>query len=464
MIRRIEEDQNIINTLKGELSQYAEKQARNINGYREESNKNMGELTERIRSLDESVRQKEDLVKTTRSSFDKEKAILHQKIEFLELQLSEAKNQNNEIKRAYEQALQYFDGNNQSGGDAAIQLEELKESHRAAMKHLEVEFDTTRKKMNSQIQSLTDRNNELELSFKLKVSEMNKEIENLREEFDQSEQQRRYLADQNKVLEDQKTKLFKEADERYSLRIRSLEAELEEQNAKLERDIHDINVKNEENLAQLRNFYEIEKERLERRIIEEKERAEKRYSNLMEEYEAKLKEEQNLHEEELDTIKDELRELEIHNASLTQQYEHELMLRQQSIDTLEKYLKETKETLATIQLSSSASLDNHLANFANERAQLITRIENFAQEVSKRDREIFSLTQFKDQIETASIKKEAALEKARNELIEERNALNQKLEDWRNKHQGLNDEYLEKKVELNRELALKQQQVSLCLS
>lgn len=62
MMRRIEEDQSIINSLKGELSQYAEKQARNINGYKEESNKNMGELTERIRTLDESVRQKEDLV------------------------------------------------------------------------------------------------------------------------------------------------------------------------------------------------------------------------------------------------------------------------------------------------------------------------------------------------------------------------------------------------------------------
>lgn len=301
------------------------------------------------------------------------------------------------------------------------------------MKQLEGEFDNTKKKMGMQLQALTDRNNELELNFKLKVSEMNKEIENLRNDLDQVEEQRRYLADQNKTLEDQKTKLFKEADDRYSMRIRALEAELEEQNVKLEKDIQDINIKNEENLAQLRNFYEIEKERLERRITEEKDRAEKRYANLMEEYEGKLKEEQNLHEEELDTIKDELRELEIHNASLTQQYEHELMLRQQNIDTLEKYLKETKETLATIQASSSASLDNHLANFSNERAQLITRIENFAQEVSKRDREIFSLTQFKDQIESASIKKEAALEKARNELIEERNALNQKLEDMRNK-------------------------------
>jgi len=404
------------------------------------------------------LKQKEELHKTTKASFEKEKAITHQKIEFLELQLNEAKTQSNETKRAYEAALLCFENNNQSSGDSVRQIEELKDTHKTEIRQLETEFENMRKKMSLQLEQLQEKYNESELSSKLKISDLNKEIENFKESLDQSEEQKKYLTEQNKVLENQKSKLFKDAEDRYSSRIRSLEAELEEQNTKIEQDLLDINIKNDENLAQLRNFYEIEKERLERRITEEKDRAEKKLNNLVEEYEGRIREDQNLHEEELDNIKEELREVEIQNATLTQQYEHELMLRQQTIESLEKYLKEAKESLASVQTTNSTALETHLNNFANERSQLISKIENLTQEASKRDREIFSLSQVKERLESSSAKKEANFEKVKNELTNEKNALAQKLEETKIKLQSLNDEFLERKVESNREIALSQQQ------
>ncbi len=351
----------------------------------------------------------------------------------MELQLTEAKNQNNETKRAYEAALLCFDSNNQNSGDGSRQIEELRENHKIEIKQLEVEFESNKKKLLHQIEQLTDKNNETELSMKLKIAELNKEVENLKENFEQSEEQRRYLSEQNKLLDSQKLKLYNETEERYTQRIRALEAELEDQNSKLERDLNDINAKNEENLAQLRNFYEIEKERLERRITEEKDRAEKKLSNLTEEYESRIKEDQSAHEDELDNIKEELRDLEIQNASLTQHFEHEMVLRQQTIETLEKYLKEAKENLANIQASSSSTLDVHLANFSSERAQLISKIENLTQDVSKKEREVFSLTQQNERLESNVSKKEAAFEKMREELVAEKNSLSQKLEETREK-------------------------------
>jgi hypothetical protein len=41
----------------------------------------------------------------------------------------------------------------------------------------------------------------------------------------------------------------------------------------------------------LKNFYEIEKERLDRRIVEEREKREKSINNLTEEYEQRLRDE-----------------------------------------------------------------------------------------------------------------------------------------------------------------------------
>jgi len=78
---------------------------------------------------------------------------------------------------------------------------------------------------------------------------LNKEIENFRESIDQSEEQKKYLTEQNKILESQKFKLFKEAEDRYSSRIKSLEVESEEQNTRIEQDLLDTNIKNDENLA-----------------------------------------------------------------------------------------------------------------------------------------------------------------------------------------------------------------------
>ena len=231
-----------------------------------------------------------------------------------------------------------------------------------------------------------------------------------------------------KSLESQKLRLYQEAEERYAQRIRSLESELEDQKNKMEQDLYEINTKNEESLSQLRNFYEMEKERLERRITEEKDKTEKKLANLSEEYETRIKEDQALHEEEMDSLKDELRDVEIQSSSITQQYEHELMLRQQNIDTLEKYLKETKESLATTQSSHNTSIENHLNNFANERTQLISKLETFNQEIARRDREIFQLSQAKEHLETSSTKKEATLDKVRRELTDEKFTLSEALE------------------------------------
>lgn len=41
-------------------------------------------------------------------------------------------------------------------------------------------------------------------------------------------------------------------------------------------ELKEVQAKSEEQLAQLKNFYEIEKERLENRLTEEKERAQKK--------------------------------------------------------------------------------------------------------------------------------------------------------------------------------------------
>ena len=59
-------------------------------------------------------------------------------------------------------------------------------------------------------------------------------------------------------------------------------------------------------MTQLRNFYELEKERLENRLIDERDKNTKNYNTLVEEYETRIWEEQRWYEDEIESLKDEL--------------------------------------------------------------------------------------------------------------------------------------------------------------
>ncbi len=68
-----------------------------------------------------------------------------------------------------------------------------------------------------------------------------------------------------------------QCEERYSNKIRILEDEIEQVKFKSMNESKEAQQKAEENLTQLRNIYELERETLEKRLIDEKEKYDKRF-------------------------------------------------------------------------------------------------------------------------------------------------------------------------------------------
>lgn len=99
---------------------------------------------------------------------------------------------------------------------------------------------------------------------------------------------------------------------------------------------------------QLKSFFEIERDRLERRLQEERERAQKRYNTAVEDYEQKIREEQGRYEEDLQMFQEEAADKERQANDVITQLDHENSMRQQQIETLDAYLTETKEALNKI--------------------------------------------------------------------------------------------------------------------
>jgi len=53
-------------------------------------------------------------------------------------------------------------------------LHEIKEQHQKEIRYLEQEFENTKKRLLMQIESLTEKNNELEMRVKFEVSDLSK--------------------------------------------------------------------------------------------------------------------------------------------------------------------------------------------------------------------------------------------------------------------------------------------------
>jgi chromosome segregation ATPase len=253
-------------------------------------------------------------------------------------------------------------------------------------------------------------------------------------------------------------KVYKDIEERFSAKLKSLENQIEEKDRTHEQELKECQEKSETYISQLRSVFEVEKQRLEKRVQDDKDKYERLANSTLEEFEQKLHEEQQAHEDDIEALQDELREKESQNQMDVQQLEHELSLKQQNLETLEKYLKDTKETLNAVQSKHSSAMEQHLDSFNKERKNFMVKIESLGLDLAKGEKEIFSLKQRGEQLEVNMTKKDEVFEAMKKDYAEEKATLVSKLEDVKQRLQKTNDEYMEKKVEFGRELALNSQQ------
>ena len=68
------------------------------------------------------------------------------------------------------------------------------------------------------------------------------------------------------MLESQKARMLEEGEDRAKIRYSELERELEDKTQEFEDTLREMQQKSEEQLAQLKTFFEIERDRLERRL------------------------------------------------------------------------------------------------------------------------------------------------------------------------------------------------------
>ena len=101
-----------------------------------------------------------------------------------------------------------------------------------------------------------------------------------------------------------------------------------------------------------------------------------------------------------------------------------------------------------------------MEKFNKERRELNERLEALNAEISKRDKAILLVENQKESLASQIMNKEKQLEELRNETTTEKTSLQTKLEDVKQKYDGVNDELNQFRISSEREKALNDQKLS----
>ena len=93
--------------------------------------------------------------------------------------------------------------------------------------------------------------------------------------------------------------------------IKDLEDEIEERNQASQTELSEAAMSSEESLQQLKNFYEIEKERLEQRLKDEKSKSLNQMNSQNDDYETKIQEDSSQHDEDIQILQEEMQEKDL---------------------------------------------------------------------------------------------------------------------------------------------------------
>lgn len=108
---------------------------------------------------------------------------------------------------------------------------------------------------------------------------------------------------------------------------------------------------------------------------------------------------------------------------------------------------------------TASQMETQLERFNNERKELFAKIESLNHTLTSKDRELtITKNKYESQIDDVD-KRKKQVDEIKQEMQIEKNKLNEKIESLRQKNQELNDEFMQKKLEDGREIALYKQKL-----
>lgn len=456
----IEEKSSQVDALNQELKRKENESSRLERTKTKEYESSLLRLNTKLDETEKKLKANDEASKKQIKQLNQENAILTQKLEFAEQHIQEYKTQLDEERKQHSNMMLSLHGSTgMSSGDLETQLQRVKEKYIEEIKNVEQKNDLMRRDLSKQNETLSQKNTELELELKCQTSDLNHKNVELSNTLNEITEERNKLKESLTDLRNKIEATFQESEAKMKKRISILEKDLENEKIKHLEEVKTVSERAESSYSQLKEFYEAEKKRLETRLQDEKERAEKKYNLMVEEYEDRIRRDAEEFEEEIATKDDELRDMDAYYNEEITSLRHQSGLDLQKIESLEKYLKENKEQIDSLQKSHALALEQAQERMNTERASLVEKIEKLVTDVAAKEREIASTVYKKEKIEAQLAHRDAELDDLKTQYEKDKQTLSERADSLKQQLTQVSDEFMQKKNDFKREMALAQQEI-----
>ena len=386
--KKLEEIHDSNSDLAKDINKMKEEAAKQIELISEEYEAQIEEILSEQKNWEENEKNKEEIKRKELAKLQAEFNVLSQDKELIDKKINKMKDTTENEKMEHDKYIKILEENNKELMDKYENINKENEDIKNINKN---ELIEVKEKNNKKENEISEINNKLKNDLNRIIAENENKVKELRNKVKNN---------QNNIIPKMKQKISDLQNEKENLsqdlefsgktqkhKLAELALEYEDLKEKIltnnRQQLEEDNNENDQQIQEIRKIYQIEKDKINEEMKRINEEAEKKINLIEKEQNDKL----NLIEKEKDDkiaeLQDILEELNLTHDDYIKKTEKEILLRNQKIENLQKFINDTKNSINIIKSQQEKYLQEMEEEFENEKNEMNERIKSL-----KKDEEI----------------------------------------------------------------------------
>ena len=390
--------------------------AKNINKFKEDSAKQMEilsneyekqieEILNQQKQLDENQKIKEENERKELAKLQAELSVIQQNKEIIDNKIGQMKDLNQNEKIEHDKYIKILEENNKELLDKYENIckenSSLKNAHSNELNELNKKNDLREKEFLDLNENLKNELNQLLNENETKIKELRNKVKN----------------NQNNVIPKMKQKISDLQNEKENLaqdiefcgkahkhKLAEIALEYEDEKEKILTNnrqlLEDDNNENDQQIQEIRKIFQIEKDKISEEMKKENLEAQEKINKIEKEENEKLNEVEKEKDDKIGELQDILDELNFSHEEYVKNTEREILLRNQKIENLQKFISDNKNSIDIIKNQQESYLIEQQKEFENEKEELNEKISKTKKDTEVYEIDINKLKEQNDQMKT----------------------------------------------------------------
>ena len=460
--KKLEDLQDSNSELAKDINKFKEDAAKQMELLSTEYEKQIEEILNQQKNLDEDFKTKEEELRKNLAKVQAELSVLSQDKELVDKKITQIKDKNQSEKIEHDKYIKILEENNKELMDKY----ELTSKENAELKTIN----------NEEINKLTLENNSKEEQIRVKNEQLKEELNQLITDYDVQIKtlKNKVVENENNIIPKMKQKILDLQNEKENLsqdielcgksqkhKLAEIALQYEDQKEQIinnnRQQLEDNNNENDQQIQEIRKVYQIEKDKISEQMRNENDLAQEKINQIEKEQNEILNELEKEKDDKIAELQDDLDEINLNHEEYVKKVEKEILLRNQKIENLQKFINDTKNTIEVIKLQQEQYLKEQNEEFENEKNILNEKIKNAKKDCENTEIEINKLKEQNTQMESNLNELKDKYKDLEQELNDIQNILDKEINELKNKLNEINNNINLSNGNYEKELSLKEQ-------